>query len=144
MSPSDGKQREHGEGGTVPRGSYTVLVVDDDAAFRQFVSSMLQKNGFVVLAASSGDEALDVLSGNAADVRVVLLDYSMPGLSGAETLQRLRALIPAVKIVALSSSIPQFVTPSFLVGVDGYLEKPIHTQELIATIDAVVGSEPPA
>jgi len=142
MSPSDGKQRKPGEGETVPRDSYKVLVVDDDGVFQHFVSSMLRKNGFVVLTASSGDEALDVLSRNPTNVRVVLLDYTMPGLSGAETLPRLRTLNPAIKIVALTSSIPQFVTPSFREGVDGYLEKPIHSQELIATIDSLLGFKP--
>ncbi len=143
MNGNEDMQHRHGEGKMVPRDSYTVLVVDDNPAFQNFVGSVLAKNGFVVLTASSGGEALDAFSRNPTQVRVVLLDYSMPGLGGAETFQRLRTLKPAVKIIALTSSIPQFVTPSFREGVDGYLEKPIHVEELVATIDSLAGSSAP-
>ena len=53
----------HGEGKLVPRDSYTVLIVDDGAAFQHFVGSILPKNGFAVLTVSSGDEAVDILVG---------------------------------------------------------------------------------
>ena len=77
------------------------------------------------------------------DVKVVLLDYTMPGLTATETLQRLRSLNPSVKVVAVTASIPRFVTAEFREGVDGYIEKPIHPQGLMNTIDSLAGSSAP-
>jgi len=130
--------------GAVRRNSYTVLVIDDDVAFQQFVSFILRKNGFVVLTASSGADGLDILNSAPRHIQVVLLDYAMTGLSGTETLQRLRDLNPSIKVMAVTVSIPQFVARGFWEGVDAYIEKPVSPLELIETIDSLVGSKPTA
>jgi CheY-like chemotaxis protein len=121
---------------------YTVLVIDDDVVFQQFVSSVLIKHGFTVLVAFSGLKGLDLLSFDPWDIRVVLLDYTMPGLDGTKTLQHLRNLNPSIKVVAVTVSKPHSVTAGFRDGVDGYIEKPIRARELIETIDSLVASKP--
>jgi CheY-like chemotaxis protein len=127
----------------VRRDSYTILVIDDDVAFQQFVSSVLIRHGFTVLVAFSGLRGLDMLSCDPWDIQVVLLDYTMPELDGAKTLQHLRNLNPSIKVVAVTASKPQLVTPDFREGVDSYIVKPIHARQLIETIDSLVGSKPP-
>jgi len=129
--------------GAVRRDSYTVLVIDDDVAFQQFVSFILRKNGFVVLTASSGADGLEILSSAPRQIQVVLLDYAMTGLTGTETLQRLRDLNPTIKVLAVTVSIPQFVARGFREGVDAYIEKPVSQQELIETIDSLARSKSP-
>ena len=131
------------EGDAVRCESCAVLVIDDDVAFQQFVSSHLRANGFIVLTASSGIEGLDMLISGARGVRVVLLDYAMPDLNGSATLQRLRGLHPSIKVVAVTSLIPEVVAADFREGVDAYIEKPVNIQELIDAIDRLAASKSP-
>ncbi len=77
-----------------------------------------------------------------SDIRLVLLDYTMPKLNGDETLRHLRNLNPSIKVVAVTSSDPDKVAPSFRDGVDKFLKKPLDAKELIAMIDSLVGSKP--
>src|SRR5882724_4494509 len=68
----------------------TVLVVDDDPTQRRLIQAVLEREGFTVVHAEKGDEAIQrLMSGVAADV--VLLDLVMPGLSGQDTLAEMRA-----------------------------------------------------
>jgi CheY-like chemotaxis protein len=126
----------------VPRDSYTVLVIDDDVVFQQFVSSLLIKHGFTVLVAFTGLKGLDLLNFDPWDIGAVLLDYTLPGLDGTKTLQHLRKLNPSIKVVAVTVSKPQSVTAGFRDGVDRYIVKPIHAQELIETIESLMSSKP--
>ncbi len=125
----------------VYRNEFTVLVVDDDASFLHLVSSVLRKHGFNVLNASSGVKGLTMFTYAPSDIRLVLLDYTMPMLNGNETLQHLRKLNPSIKVVAVTSSDPNQVASSFRDGVDKFLKKPLDAKELIATIDSLVGSK---
>ncbi len=77
-----------------------------------------------------------------SDIRLVLLDYTMPQLNGDETLQYLRKLNPSIKVVAVTSSDSNQVSARFRDGVDKFLQKPLDAKELIATIDSLVGSKP--
>lgn len=75
----------------------TVLVVDDDELVRSSMEALLEALGHRAITTSSGEEALEKLKAG-LDPEVVILDMNMPGLGGAETLPRLRALRPAVPI----------------------------------------------
>jgi CheY-like chemotaxis protein len=126
----------------VSRNEFTILIVDDDASFLHLVSSVLRKHGFNVLNASSGVKGLTMFTYAPSDIRLVLLDYTMPKLSGDETLHHLRKLNPSIKVVAVTSSDPDKVSSSFRDGVDKFLKKPLDAKELIAMIDSLVGSKP--
>jgi len=124
------------------RNEFTILVVDDDASFLHLVSSVLRKHGFTVLNASSGVKGLNMLTYSPADIRLVLLDYTMPHLNGDETLKHLRKLNPSIKVIAVTSSDPKLVAASFRDGVDKFLTKPLDATELTAMIDSLVGCQP--
>jgi CheY-like chemotaxis protein len=126
----------------VYRNEFTILVVDDDTSFLHLVSSVLRKHGFNVLNASSGVKSLTMFTYAPSDIRLVLLDYTMPQLNGDETLQYLRKLNPSIKVVAVTSSDSNQVSARFRDGVDKFLQKPLDAKELIATIDSLVGSKP--
>ena len=83
---------------------------------------------------------LEILDSVRADIRVVLLDYTMPGFVGAETLQYVREMTPAVKVVPLAPFIPQRIASSAGNGADGDTEEPVYTKELIETIDLLAAS----
>jgi CheY-like chemotaxis protein len=130
------------QGEVIRQEDYLVLVIDDDFLFREFVHAVLRNHGFAVLTASSGAMGLAFLNAAPRQIQIVLLDYSMPELNGAETLQQLRNRNPSIKIVAITAFAPHEVAPSFREGVDGYIVKPIHAQELIEIIDSLIGSKP--
>jgi len=77
----------------------TILVAEDDLALRLAVERMLSAVGFAVLGASDGREALEVFTAHADEIDAVLLDLTMPVLSGAEVLPALRALRSGVPVV---------------------------------------------
>ena len=81
----------------------TVLVVDDDPTQRRLVQAVLDRDGYQVVHAENGQEALDRLtSGGGADV--VLLDLVMPGLSGLDTLKQARAAGVRTPVIVLTAN----------------------------------------
>ena len=112
-----------------------VLVVDDDERTRAFLADALDRVGIPTRLAASGFEALEL----AAEQRpsAVLLDISMPGISGYETCHELRELYgPALPIIFLSGERvePYDRAAGLLIGGDDYLLKPICQNELLARI----------
>jgi DNA-binding NtrC family response regulator len=79
-----------------------VLVIDDEAYVREVVIDILDFAGYEALGAASGEEGLRLFADNQQKIRVVLLDMKMPGLTGPETLQRLRAVAPTISVVLCS------------------------------------------
>src|SRR5580704_5026159 len=77
----------------------TVLIIDDDPAVLLTVKTLLVKRGFNVLSSSSSPKGLDLLRYAARDIRIVVLDYSMPKLNGEETLKFIKQLSPNAKVI---------------------------------------------
>jgi len=96
--------------------SETILVVDDDAAVLAFCCSVLSQYGYPVLAAASGQEALQVL-GKGERFDMALVDVMLPGMTGIELAKRLEALEPGLKVALTSGHSPAEV--SRLIGEDG-------------------------
>jgi DNA-binding NarL/FixJ family response regulator len=116
-------------------GAAPVLVVDDDAPTRAFVADVLERVGIATQSARSGIEALEL----AAERRpsLVLLDISMPGISGYETCHELRELFgTSLPIVFLSGERVESYDRAvgLLIGGDDYLVKPVSQDVLLARI----------
>jgi DNA-binding NarL/FixJ family response regulator len=116
-------------------GAAPVLVVDDDSSTRTFVAHVLERVGIATRLASTGIEALEL----AAEQRpsAVLLDISMPGISGYETCHELRELYgTALPIIFLSGERVESYdrAAGFLIGADEYLLKPVSQDELLARV----------
>jgi two-component system OmpR family response regulator len=107
----------------------TILIVDDDAAIGDMESILLQKEGYKVLRAYSGTEALLVLQAQKPDL--VLLDLMLPGLSGEEVLKSIDG--PAVIVISAKDSVDDKVS-MLLGGAADYLAKPFDSKELLARI----------
>ena len=85
------------------QGSETVLLVEDEEMVRKLACTVLEKNGYTVLEASNGDEALDVVQGrNGNPIHLVVTDVVMPGMSGRQLADRLVSLRPEIKILYMS------------------------------------------
>jgi CheY-like chemotaxis protein len=79
-----------------------VLIVDDEADLRHALSLLVESHGFEITGeASSGREAIDMASQDPPDV--IVLDYMMPEMDGAEAAERLRSIAPNAKIIAFSA-----------------------------------------
>ncbi len=120
-----------------PRGEGSILVCDDDAGIRTVVSEHLQRQGYTVIEAVSGEQALVLAAEN--QVEAILLDLYMPGLSGWETLQRLRnnpmtANIPVVILSVLSSTL----RPQLTGDAQGWVQKPFNENLLFAELGRVL------
>lgn len=112
-----------------------VLVVDDEAAVRELAVNILELEEIKTFKAADGEEALEVYRAHLSEIVVVLLDLTMPGLTGVETLQKLREIDPDVRVIILSgygASDPK----TNLAGVkyDAYLQKPYEIDNLMSTI----------
>jgi signal transduction histidine kinase/CheY-like chemotaxis protein len=120
-----------------PRGEGAILVCDDDAGIRTVVSEHLTRQGYTVVEATSGEQALVLAAEH--HVEAILLDLYMPGLSGWETLQRLRnnpitANIPVVVLSVLSSTL----RPQLTGDAQGWVQKPFNENLLFAELGRVL------
>jgi DNA-binding response OmpR family regulator len=119
-----------------------VLIVDDEPNIVTALEFLLQKRGYEVHAAASGEEALRLVEAERPDV--VLLDVMMPARSGYDVAQRIRERPDwgPIKIVMLSAKGRQAeVDKGLSLGADLYITKPFSTQELVAKIDALWGGD---
>ncbi|WP_405016006.1 response regulator transcription factor [Kitasatospora sp. NBC_00070] len=118
-----------------------VLVVDDDAAIRRSLERGLRLSGFTVRTAESGADALRLLAEAAPDVLV--LDVSMPGLSGTEVCRGLRAGGDETPVLMLSALDELADRVSGLqAGADDYLVKPFALEELVLRLRALLRRRP--
>jgi DNA-binding response OmpR family regulator len=113
-----------------------ILVVDDEPAIVRLVRAELQSEGYAVLAAASGEEALARLDEDRPDL--VVLDLMMPGIDGFETLRRIRteSQVPVIMLTARAGDADKL--KGLQGGADDYLTKPFNPEELSARIAAVL------
>lgn len=120
-----------------------VLVVEDEESYSEALSYVLRKEGFEVVLAATGPEALDEFDRSGADI--VLLDLMLPGLPGTEVCRELRrrSSVPVIMVTAKDSEIDKVV--GLELGADDYVTKPFSPRELVARIRAVLrrGQEVP-
>lgn len=119
--------------------SEKILIIDDDLDTRRLVGLMLQKQGFQIVAASSGPQGVELALSEFPDL--ILLDVMMPGMDGYEVARQLRAdqktvNIPIIMFTARSQLEDKVI--GFEAGVDDFLIKPIHPSELQAHIKALL------
>lgn len=124
-----------------PRPSRTILLVEDDPVVRHVVRLLLELEGDTVLEAKDGDEALIVLAGHAGVLDLLLTDVMMPGLSGAEVCDRVRANRPGLPTLFISGFYPEAVFPDQrLPAGSAFLAKPFMPEDLIEAVDTLLAT----
>jgi two-component system KDP operon response regulator KdpE len=113
-----------------------VLVADDEPQITKLVAMTLNEEGFRVVTARDGEEALDRVASMRPDV--VLLDIVMPGLDGIEVMHQLREWHPVPVILLTARSSKADVANGLDLGADDYIAKPLHPRELAARVRAVL------
>lgn len=115
-----------------------ILVVDDEPMIRELAFRTLERGGFAVAQADSGKSAIALLETRAAEITLVILDLTMPGLTGEQTLKVLQARWPAIKVILMSGHNVQGIDAARAPGVVGYIEKPYLPHELLHTVEDVL------
>ena len=113
-----------------------VLVVEDEKNIRSFMQTILTSNGYAVLTAKNGEEALMMLSSHCPDL--VLLDLGLPDMDGQSFIQAVRkwSRIPIIVVSARSHEREKVM--SLDLGADDYVTKPFGTSELLARVRAAL------
>jgi PAS domain S-box-containing protein len=127
----------------VPTGSpgATVLVVEDDGPLRAILARALSGAGYRVLAAASGQEALDLAASHLEPIALLLTDVVMPGMNGRQLAERLAAAHAPLPVLYLSGYTDEILGPQGVLsaGVD-LLHKPFTTADLLAAVARQIGS----
>jgi len=122
----------------LPRGSGTILVVDDEDIVRAVAQTMLRRQGYRTIAASNGTEALHYLGQDNHDINAVLLDVTMPGKSGNEVLSIVKEKWPQVPVILCSGYLVGQTISTANFSADAQIAKPYSMQQLIETVHSVL------
>lgn len=114
-----------------------ILVVEDEASIRKFITINLERNGFEVLEADTGEKALEMACLH--NPAVMVLDIMLPGIDGFEVCSRVRRDIPDLLIIMLTARAQDIDKITGLeLGADDYMVKPFNPRELVARIRTIL------
>ena len=125
----------------------TILIVDDEPQIRRVMLATLTSQGYAVVEAKSGEEALERIRHERADL--IILDVNLPGISGLETCREIRASSDVPIIMLTVRNTERDKVQALDAGADDYVVKPFGVEELLARIRAALrraapGDAPPA
>ncbi|MBI3825659.1 MAG: response regulator [Candidatus Rokubacteria bacterium] len=123
----------------LPRGSETVLIVEDEKPVRELIRDILRLHGYTVLAAREGNEALTIATRHGGAIDIVITDVIMPGLSSRDLVARLAAMRPGIRTLYISGYTDELIGQHELrsVGSD-FLQKPFTVDALARKIREVL------
>ncbi len=120
-------------------GSETILLVDDDERIRDVARQMIEMGGYEVLAASSGEEALETYAAHRGEISLVILDLIMPGMSGRRCLEKLLHVDPDARVLIASGYSSNGLTHDQKGrGARGFISKPYDAKEILIAIRRVL------
>lgn len=121
------------------RGSETILLVEDEEAVRGLTSRILSKQGYRVIAAQHGREAMDIATKESGKIDLVLTDIVMPGMNGRGLVERLAGIRPHIKSLYMSGyTDDDIVRRGFIEPSKSFLQKPFTSDALLQTVRKVL------
>jgi len=124
-------------------GHGTILLVDDEDIVRQIGRISLERQGYRVLLATNGKEALHVFESRLSEIVLVVLDMTMPVMKGGEALVRIRKIRPDIPIIVCSGYKEVEVIRRFTSqGIAGFIQKPYTAQSLTGKVKSVLDHSP--
>ncbi len=122
-------------------GSATILLVEDESGLRRLMSKVLEKQGYRVLEAKDGEEALSICQENLAHIDLVVTDYAMPRMTGLQLKEKIVALKPSMKVLLISGYAEGVVEDNLQQVLNGgdFLEKPFLPEELARKAREILG-----
>jgi PAS domain S-box-containing protein len=141
VQPALQKQQRSGD----LRGSGAVLVVDDEEMVRKFAQQVLEQHGYTLLLAEDGERGVEIFRRESHRIRCVVLDLTMPLMSGAETLARMKELRADIPIILSSGFSEADAVRRFEgKGLAGFLQKPYQITALLEGVKSAIGYTAPA
>jgi PAS domain S-box-containing protein len=138
------QEQQPGGGPSVGRGE-TVLIVEDEEAMREVTRRILTRNGYAVLTAAGGSEALTLAAEHAGDIHLLVTDVVMPQMLGKEVAERVTSLRPDIRVLYMSGyAHPVLASNGTLDTGVTLLEKPFTEAALLAKARKVLEEEPAA
>lgn len=127
---------------TMGRSSGVILLVDDEDTVRMIAAKILKSAGYEVESASDGEQAVQIFKTTPSRFSAVLLDLTMPCLSGEETFKTLRAIKPDCVVILMSGFNEQEAVERFAGrGIAGFLAKPFSAEIMIAKVREVLAKK---
>jgi two-component system, cell cycle sensor histidine kinase and response regulator CckA len=139
-----GSTRKEEEEALPQGGNETILVVDDESAIRDFARKTLQRFGYNVLLAESGEEALEISKGRMKEIDLFILDIGMPGMGGYACLGEILKIDPSARVLIASGySVNGRMNEILRSGAAGYIGKPYQLRNLLRKVRAILDSVHP-
>jgi len=134
--------REKSKNVGVPRGSETIIVVEDNEGVRKLVTQVLEMKGYRILNAANGDEALEICEKYKEPMHLMLTDVIMPGMSGRELAERVLVLHSKMKVLYMSGYTDNFIAHHGILekGIS-YLQKPFSVEKLAKKVREVLDKD---
>ncbi len=121
----------------------TLLLVEDDELVRDAMTRLFVREGYMVLTAATGHDAIGVLRTPSSSIDVVLLDIGLPDVSGADLCARLRQFFPDLPVVVCTGAAsPQEAADLRQLGITHFFCKPIAMPDLIAAVRSALDERP--
>ncbi|HWG45283.1 MAG TPA: response regulator [Gemmataceae bacterium] len=121
----------------------TLLLVEDDELVRDAMTRLFVREGYLVLTAATGHDAIGVLRTPSSPIDVVLLDIGLPDVSGADLCARLRQFFPSMPVVVCTGAAsPEEAAELRQLGITHFFCKPIAMPELIAGVRSALDERP--
>jgi len=112
----------------------TILVVDDEVMMRQLLEKILGRDGYRVLNAADGEEALVIMGKEA--INIVISDLQMPGMSGLDLLKMVKRDYPQTSVIIMTAYGDTYtVKDALLLGADEYITKPFKSFEISMVVE---------
>lgn len=122
----------------------SILLVDDEPAFRDIFQRYLDARGYAVVTAGSGQEALALLHEHAPELRLIVLDLILPGEDGRQIAAQIKAVRPGLPVLYVSANRRQQIIDTGLLNPeDDFLEKPFSLITLEQIIQQILSQTPP-
>lgn len=113
-----------------------ILLVDDEVPFVETMTKRLNKRGFNILSAYTGQDALDQLSRHRS-IEVVILDVKMPGMDGVQTLEEIKRRFPITEVIMLTGhATVESAIEGMKLGAFDYLMKPCDMEQLVSKVES--------
>jgi two-component system cell cycle sensor histidine kinase/response regulator CckA len=126
---------------TGPRGSESVLLVEDDDVVRDLVGTVLRNRGYDVLEAATGEDAIRQVTGRASRTHLMLSDTVMPGMGGQELAERMAILQPEMRVILMSGYTDDMVLPCETYDRHAFLQTPFTSEALARKVREVLDSD---
>ena len=130
------------DGQTLPQGTETVLLVEDEKGVRELAREYLEMTGYTVIEAENGHTALELAGLHSGPIHLLMTDVVMPGISGRELSERVKAIRPGIRVLFMSGYTDQAVVHHGILETDAVLlQKPFTVAALAAKLRDILNVE---